>query len=220
MSPSKTPKDQHQLTPTADEMSMHLAMGCVLIQLFTFQQPPHLARRNAAIIVIGLASFVTYHCLTDEFILHVILFFSLSVLVGQKTRAIIRSTVKSQAHRDAMSSLATVATCTALFAYGLWNIDVNFCPTLTRWKRQVGMPLGVVLELHGWWHILTAIASYIFMALVEFLTYAQHEGTHGVGFAWPAKKVLAGLVAKEDEGVNGKAGNGSLNGHASKTKST
>lgn len=85
----------------------------------------------------------------------------------------------------------------ALFAYFLWNIDVHFCATLTQWKRQIGMPWGVLLELHGWWHVMTAVAAYILMALIEFLTCPEHDESHGVGFAWPAKAVLQEIVPKK-----------------------
>lgn len=97
---------------SADEMSMHLAMGCVLIQLWTFEQPPDIQLRNASIIVVGLLSFVIYHCVTDEFVLHVVLFFGLSISVAWKTRTIIRERVKEKAHKDRMGTLATFATCT------------------------------------------------------------------------------------------------------------
>lgn len=91
-------------------MSMHLAMGCALIRVFTFQQPRDIQRRNSTIIVVGLVSFIIYHCLTDEFALHVILFFSLSVTVIVKTRSIISIRVKDQGHKAKMSALATFGT--------------------------------------------------------------------------------------------------------------
>lgn len=87
-------------------MSMHFAMGCALIRVFTFQQPPEIQKRNSAIIIVGLASFIIYHCLTDEFALHVILFFSLSVTVVWKTRRIIAIRVKDPSHKEKMSALA------------------------------------------------------------------------------------------------------------------
>lgn len=52
------------------------------------------------------------------------------------------------------------------------------------------MPLAILLEFHGWWHVLTAVAVYVFMALIEFLTRSQPEQDRGVGFAWPVKAVL------------------------------
>ena len=98
----------------------------------------------------------------------------------------------------------------------LWNVDVHFCLLLTRWKRQLGMPLGIMLELHGWWHILTAIAAYTLMAMIEFLTCPEHDESDGIGFAWPAKAVLKDLVPRR--GLNDISGlangnNGEANGH-------
>lgn len=45
--------------------------------------------------------------------------------------------------------------------FGIWNIDNAICPTLTSWKRTLGMPWSFVLELHGWWHIFTGAGAYI-----------------------------------------------------------
>jgi dihydroceramidase len=33
----------------------------------------------------------------------------------------------------------------------LWNLDNIFCSTLRSWRRQVGLPWGILLEGHGWW---------------------------------------------------------------------
>lgn len=95
----------------ADEMSMHLAMGCVLIQVFTFQQPPEIQRRNTIIIVLGLTSFIIYHCVTDEFIMHVTLFVTLVLTVIWKTRQIIKERIQNEDHKKKMSALATFGTC-------------------------------------------------------------------------------------------------------------
>lgn len=59
------------------------------------------------------------------------------------------------------------------------------------------MPFGVLLELHGWWHVLTSISTYTFMAIIEFLTFSDYKDSHGIGFAWPAKAVLEDLVPKQ-----------------------
>lgn len=202
---------------------MHLAMGCVLIRLFTFQQLPEIQRRNAAIIVVGLTSFIVYHCITDEFVLHVMLFFGLSVTVGWQTRGLIRNEKGDKAHKKKLTSLLNFATCrcselpnsrnaprcvkinlristgNALFAYFLWNVDVTFCSTLTRWRRTIGMPWGVALELHGWWHVLTAVSCYTFMALIEFLTSPEDDESHALGFLWPVKTVLRSLDPGKSE---------------------
>jgi dihydroceramidase len=193
---------------------MHLAMGCVLIRIFTFQRPPPVQRRNAIVIAVGLTSFVIYHCITDEFVLHVILFFGLSLTVGWQSYSLIQKSSKPDPDKKMLTSLVTFATCmylnpaqicrscsrpltstagNALFAYFLWNIDVNFCSTLTAWKHRLGMPWSVPLELHGWWHVMTAVSCYTFVALIEFLTSAEQEKGNPktvTGFAWPVKQIL------------------------------
>ena len=67
------------------------------------------------------------------------------------------------------------------------------------------MPWGIILELHGWWHVLTAMSAYPFMAMIEFLTSSSIDGAQTSGFAWPAKLVLGDIdVADKDfEEING-----------------
>lgn len=99
-------------TQMADEMSMHTAMGCVLIQIFTYEKTPTVQKQITYVVLGGLTAFIVYHCATDEFLLHVILFLSLSITVITKTYLMIRNTVKDQAQKEKLSTLATVGTGT------------------------------------------------------------------------------------------------------------
>lgn len=38
-----------------------------------------------------------------------------------------------------------------LGGFGIWTLDNVYCSTLRRWRRDIGLPWGVVLEGHGWW---------------------------------------------------------------------
>ena len=192
---------------TADELSMHVAIGTVMHQLFTFKQPPERKRLVRAGLLGVLVPFYIYHCLKDEFTVHVILFLSMVFTVIWKTRKEIQIHITRLEDRSRLTKLTTFGCVCAVLAYVLWNIDVNYCPTLTKWKHRVGMPWAVLLEFHGWWHILTAIASYAFMAIIEFLTFpddvdAQSRSARGLGFAWPATAVMGELggAASSDVG--------------------
>jgi dihydroceramidase len=33
----------------------------------------------------------------------------------------------------------------------IWNLDNEFCPTIRGWRREIGLPWGILLEGHGWW---------------------------------------------------------------------
>ncbi|CAO1637811.1 unnamed protein product [Sympodiomycopsis kandeliae] len=47
-----------------------------------------------------------------------------------------------------------------LTGFAIWNIDNAFCNTLRVLRAQVGSPFKVLLEGHGWWHILTGYGAY------------------------------------------------------------
>ena len=95
-------------------MAMHLAIGCIMIQVFNFDQTPEIQRRNTAIITIGLTSFIIYHCVTDEFVLHCILFIALAVTVTWKIRMIIHERITDEGQKYKLRSLATLSTCERL----------------------------------------------------------------------------------------------------------
>ncbi|MCJ1394050.1 hypothetical protein MMC18_006928 [Xylographa bjoerkii] len=33
----------------------------------------------------------------------------------------------------------------------IWTVDNVYCSTLRRWRRDIGLPWGILLEGHGWW---------------------------------------------------------------------
>ena len=38
-----------------------------------------------------------------------------------------------------------------LGGFAIWNLDNEYCSTLRMWRREIGLPWGVLLEGHGWW---------------------------------------------------------------------
>jgi dihydroceramidase len=70
------------------------------------------------------------------------------------------------------------------------------------------MPWGIILELHGFWHIMTSISAYTFMAMIEYLTSPSRDGSQYLGFVWPARLVLGDidLVSEQHSGANGLVG--------------
>ena len=79
-----------------------------------------------------------------------------------KLRANIHVNASNEVERARMEQrdMEILRTMWKLIVYGLssvaggfliWNLDNRFCPTLRRWRREVGLPWGMVLEGHGWW---------------------------------------------------------------------
>lgn len=38
-----------------------------------------------------------------------------------------------------------------LGGFGIWSLDNMYCSRLRSWRREIGLPWGVLLEGHGWW---------------------------------------------------------------------
>jgi dihydroceramidase len=159
---------------------MFLASGSLLHQLMTFDATPRQRLINTALILGAIIPVSIYHVWADEIVAHEVLFGILVLLVG---------------------GLATFGMISGGLGYFLWNIDYHFCSHVTAFKRSIGLPWGLVFELHGWWHILTGIGAYVGMALVEYLVTMEEGKTGRVedGFVWPVRAVLRDLEGEKEQ---------------------
>ncbi|KAJ1838030.1 alkaline ceramidase ydc1, partial [Coemansia sp. RSA 2708] len=65
-----------------------------------------------------------------------------------------------------------------------WNIDNVFCHNLRSYRGYVGTPLDALLQLHGWWHILTAYGSAFLLLWAHLLRLARlgHDNLYSVQY--------------------------------------
>ena len=72
----------------------------------------------------------------------------------------LRGDVKAVQKREDQRDLAILHTMWQMIVFGisiflggfaLWSIDNHYCYTFIRWRREIGLPWGLVLEGHGWW---------------------------------------------------------------------
>ncbi|CAP60242.1 uncharacterized protein PODANS_1_5540 [Podospora anserina S mat+] len=68
-----------------------------------------------------------------------------------------------------------------LIGYALWNIDLEFCTELRSLRVKMGLPWAWVLELHGWWHVLTAVSASWFMDIVREVQEELRDGASLAG---------------------------------------
>ncbi|CAF9938363.1 MAG: hypothetical protein HETSPECPRED_001049 [Heterodermia speciosa] len=85
----------------------------------------------------------------------------------------------------------------------IWNLDNAFCPTLRRWRREVGLPWGILLEGHGWWHIFTGIAQYFNLTWSIWLRYCFDGEQDQVELVWPSLVTSMPLVERRDKHHSG-----------------
>ncbi|KAE9378362.1 alkaline phytoceramidase [Stipitochalara longipes BDJ] len=198
-------------TQWCDDLSMLIATATVLHRVFTFDKSLSVTVSSGLLITTVMATFSTWHCITDEIIMHSVLFGLMIAIIGLKTRSIISSRVSNPAIKAQVFKLCTWGSIIFVTGFAIWNVDNAICGSLTGWKRQLGMPWSFVLELHGWWHVFTGAGAYIFIALVEYLTSEDAGKPLGGRFAFPVGLLVDGEAGKEKVEANG---NGHANGHA------
>ena len=88
---------------------------------------------------------------------------------------------KERQHYENVRDMKTLKTMWFMVAYGLsmflggfaiWNLDNYFCPVIRRWRKEIGLPWGIILEGHGWWYVS------VFLLLLQPNTW-NYIYTHG-----------------------------------------
>ncbi|KAK5779744.1 alkaline dihydroceramidase PWA37_000954 [Arxiozyma heterogenica] len=66
-----------------------------------------------------------------------------------------------------------------------WELDQLFCPLWIHIRRDyLKLPLGVLLELHGWWHLLTGIGVYSYLVFLHYLRVLNLQQGDQFTFIW------------------------------------
>lgn len=88
---------------------------------------------------------------------------------------------RDQEFMSAMWAMVCKGLSIFLLGWMLWALDTAYCSTLRHWRRQMGLPWGIVLEGHGWWHIFTGAGSYYYITwgiwLRRCLNHQEEEYT-------------------------------------------
>ncbi|KAF2686628.1 alkaline phytoceramidase [Lentithecium fluviatile CBS 122367] len=80
----------------------------------------------------------------------------------------------------------------------IWNLDNIYCAHIRQWRRALGLPWGIVLEGHGWWHFFTSIASYYILTWLVWLRYCLEGQQDEVQLQWPSTLIsLPALVRQK-----------------------
>jgi len=72
-----------------------------------------------------------------------------------------------------------------LGGFGIWNLDNYFCSTIRSWRRAIGLPWGILLEGHGWWHLMTGTGAYMSLVWGIWLRHCLNERQDEYELYWP-----------------------------------
>jgi len=155
----------------ADEISM-LGLAWSLLQgIATVRTSSANKKYIEACLATVFPLFSVFYVWTGKIIYHVSGFASVIVLIVIRGHYLFHwlEPPLPIAKRAGWRSRGRNALIMLLVGYLLWNIDLEYCAELRKLRQRIGMPWASFLELHGWWHILTAISASQFMDIVREL---------------------------------------------------
>ncbi|KAL9092292.1 MAG: hypothetical protein Q9165_004466 [Trypethelium subeluteriae] len=139
-----------------------------------------------------------------------------------------KKTLPAERERQDRRDLKILGSMWTMIAYGLlvflggfaiWNLDNVYCSSLRKWRRQIGLPWGILLEGHGWWHLMTGVGAYFYITWGIWLRHCLDGRQDEFELYWPRTTTSLPMIVKRkvmNGSVNGSA-NGSANGFAKKT---
>lgn len=155
----------------ADEFSMLGLTWSMLQETLTLRQSRAKVREITTDLAFCFVSFAIFYVRSPKIIFQVIAFASGLVLVILRTQYLYHLATPafpSEKSRDwNVRTWRAISIC--VLGYLLWNIDLEYCAALRELRQGVGQPWAWLLELHGWWHILTAVGASQFMDVAREL---------------------------------------------------
>ncbi|KAI5306545.1 hypothetical protein KEM56_000347 [Ascosphaera pollenicola] len=158
-----------------DDLSMLLGASTMLHLVLTLDDSWQKKLYVFVGIFTALSASVWAHVYTGDSTLHQIVFGSMVFTTGYKLVKLNKMHIKDSQLQQKLLDLMTFAICVLTVAYITWCFDTIICDALRRNRAYLGLPWAWLLELHGWWHLLTALGVYIAMVEAEYL-YAVNRG--------------------------------------------
>ncbi|RHZ65517.1 ceramidase [Aspergillus thermomutatus] len=180
-------------TQMSDELSMHLLTTPLVYRIFTIQTSPQHTRLIGILLLIEFTVVMVVHMVMDEFILHAVAFGLSVLLIATRTIKLVSRRIPDPLTRKNIRNIGLFGCCSFLFGYLVWLIDELACIPLIRIRHSVGVPLAFLFELHGWWHVFTAIGGYIAVEVVDMITSGEVHKDPTEELAWPIALVARSL---------------------------
>ncbi|GAB1311365.1 alkaline ceramidase ydc1 [Madurella fahalii] len=157
----------------ADELPMIYTVCIMAFATFSYRKPMKLQLLIAAGII-GLAVFITvYYLYAKNPVFHQVAYGLLTgatifrgfYVMERELRPKLKKRNPAECDRYMRQMWVLAMTGILMFSAGffIWNMDNIFCHRLTITKKQMLLPWSVILEGHGWWHILTGLAYHLIL---------------------------------------------------------
>ncbi|WYZ39927.1 hypothetical protein EsH8_IV_000268 [Colletotrichum jinshuiense] len=161
----------HQETQLLDDLSMLILAGSLVQPLYAFRQSRAVGVAIATILWLGIGTMAVIYVRSGDIFIHVATFTGLLTLVWPRTLFIVYGTGSfSKDEQKRLMREFWKSVVALVVGFTLWHIDLEYCAELRAARKTVGLPFAWLLELHGWWHLFTAIGASWYMRLIRDLT--------------------------------------------------
>ena len=155
-----------------DELSMIYTTCVLFFVVFSHGQSKH-RKVLLLLCIITLAIFITgyYHYIKDP-LFHQNMFALLTIIVVFRSMYVMDKTLRPRSigsrnaedqdrmvrlNKEILRNMWTMIACgisSIAIGFLIWNLDNIYCSSLRRWRRELGLPWGILLEGHGWWWVI------------------------------------------------------------------
>lgn len=152
---------EHQLM---DELPMVWVTAIPFGHLFSLNKPePYRSMWVYGNFLVTSAFTFIYIFIFRDPIFHQIYYALLNFILIFKTYLVIQDVIPDKKLRIRQYKLLALGFSLFAFGFFIWNLDNIYCSDLRSWRKIIGLPFGVLLEGHGWWHIFTGFGIYYFI---------------------------------------------------------
>jgi len=164
-----------------DDISMLVLASSLLHALYTCPRsgasPSTTVSTLIAAALVGVvASFTAYYIAHPNPLYHLLAFSAMVHSIWPRTLYLIhyhrgrRRQPRSSSEKRRLMGRFWRASGLLVGAFVIWNIDLEKCLELRALRGRIGLPWAWMLELHGWWHVLTAMGADQYVQLVRELS--------------------------------------------------
>ena len=153
----------------SDDISMLYLAGSLIQRLYCSKLSSSTALAANAAIFAAVSGLSAYYVQSGNLNVHTSIFAGELSLVWPRTLYLIYGQKRSSTERSKHLGNFLKAVAYLVLGFVLWNIDINYCQELRDIRKAIGLPWAWFLELHGWWHFLTALGAFEYMKLIRAL---------------------------------------------------
>ncbi|KIW53892.1 hypothetical protein PV05_06301 [Exophiala xenobiotica] len=156
-------------TQLCDDLSMFWVCAAIIYELYTVDQPTSVKVAFGLTLTAVLGIISAIHCTLYQLWLHNWTFVLLVTAIWPRVLYLINQKFQGSEKRYWLQKFRVGGIC-FLAGFVVWLIDGAACGWLRDARGYLGLPWGFVLELHGWWHVLTALGAGYCVRVTKQLT--------------------------------------------------